>query len=258
MGTDDSALAYRIQLFDYLGFLWAALLTIIDIFIHFRLHKWSLAWLVLGLTVWMGFAQTRTLSRNFRTVQEASLETETHGWLTPANDLTPPNSCNDHDVPITSAALTIIFGDGTAISTDRYSRNGKSLPVFELGGRPLLSIDATKDGLLIDADIFSPDGRLAARIKQNEFHLVSQEISYSEARDNDRSTLKIYDPEGNRMLYVKYANPTTVIIDGTFYAPGRATPLIVGEQGIDNGGYRYVSPCISGPFTNVIALFYFG
>ena len=129
--------------------------------------------------------------------------------------------------------------------------------MFELGRRQLLSITATTNGLLVDADIFSPDGHLAARIRQNEFYLVSREISYSESRDNDRSTLKVYDPEGNRMLYVKYANPNTVIIDGVFYAPGRATPLVVSERRIDNGfGSRFSSSCTNGP-TNIMAQFYF-
>jgi len=61
-------------------------------------------------------------------------ETGNHGWLIPANDPTPPNSCTNIGVPVTQAALTIILGDGAAIWTIDIQEMAEHCQCLNLAG----------------------------------------------------------------------------------------------------------------------------
>lgn len=137
------------------------------------------------------------------------VETEVHGWLLPASEPTPPNTCDAHEkIPLGS--LLFVAGTNAIVSTSQ----GKSL-VISVGNNNQLFVERDGDKLAFDAEIHDNSGSLVARVIRNEFHLISGEYSYQE-RSDDRSKLTVYDKQGNEMLYVDYANPTTVIIRGMF------------------------------------------
>lgn len=138
-------------------------------------------------------------------------ETETHGWLLPAHDPTPPNGCESYPAP--NNALLFIAGTNAAWTM----ANAKS-DVIRIGNSSMLSVERDGSRLAFDADIYNEAGYLAVRINRNEFHLVSGEYSYQERSDN-RSELTVYDKRGRKMLDVYYANPNTVLVRGFFTSP---------------------------------------
>ena len=154
-------------------------------------------------------------------------ESDTHGWLSPADDPTPENACT-HDpwgplVP--SDAMVFIAGTNGAWTVEP----GKST-VLKIDGTPFISAERNGSRLAIDADVFGDDAKLVARVIRNEFHLVATEYSYRE-RSEDRSTLKVFDPTGQEVLYIRYLNPHAVVIRGRFVTP-EGNKAIISDQGI--------------------------
>jgi len=94
----------------------------------------------------------------------------------------------------------------------------------------MLSFTRDNNGIALDADFFASTGNLVARIEStttpNEFHLVQPEYSYS--KRPDRSSLEVYDKRGNSLFAVRYINPHTLSIKGTFYSrePGSGKVVI--------------------------------
>jgi hypothetical protein len=138
-------------------------------------------------------------------------ETETHGWLLPANAPTPENGCDQ--MPRPTGALLFVAGTNGALpeSPDKST-------ILNIGNSTQLSVERDESRLAFDADIYNNTGNLSVRIVRNEFHLVSGEYSYQE-RSGDRSTITVYNKQGGEMLYVYYANATTVLIRGLFTSP---------------------------------------
>ena len=178
-------------------------------------------------------------------------ETGAHRWLVPSNAKTPPNSCSGHPQP--RDALTILVGDGAAVWTDRYSRKGRPLTIMRVGKCDLLSFDATSQGLRVNADIFTPQGLLAARIRNNDLYRISRRISYTESWGDDGSALAVYARNGREVLWVRYLNPDTIKVRGVFTCP-RYPSVVVTDNAIRTPGSRTSAPCIIGPFTNVEVL----
>jgi hypothetical protein len=178
-------------------------------------------------------------------------ETTARRWLVPSNDKTPPNACSAHPQP--RDALTILVGDGAAVWTDRYSRKGHPLTIMRVGKCDLLSFNVTSQGLRVNADIFTPQGLLAARIRDNELYRISRRISYTESWGDDGSTLAVYDRNGGEMLWVRNLNPDTIKVRGVFTCPGYPS-VVVTDYAIRAPGSRISTPCIIGSFTNIEVL----
>jgi len=77
----------------------------------------------------------------------------------------------------------------------------------------------------LNADIFSANGTLIARIENGEFHLTEGQFAYPK-RSEDRSTLAVYDLAGEEVLWVRWINPAVIDIRGTFSCP-RHSPLLI-------------------------------
>jgi len=229
-----------------------AFLTIVDVLIHFNFYRRSVAWLILVIVAWIGFIQTRHWSDYYRRTAQ---ETGSHGWLVPADD--PVSSRNACHVAPTAQETAIVFGDSVAIAKDWDKRHGKPLAILSLGMCPsLLSLNETPDGLSVDADVFATDGNLAVRVRQNEFNIVEREISYPQRKD--RSTLAVYDVKGNELFWLRYANPNTIDIRGTFTCPSGGQVKITDSGTFFGPNTRGMqSTCIHGSIASVQALFSF-
>lgn len=159
-----------------------------------------------------------------RLARQASLpvETETHGWLIPANEPRPANDpCGRDSRP--SAAMTVYFGPSASWTVGMHE------VLIYVGGK-LLSMDRKPNGqVAITGDVFDSSGNLIARIKDGEFHLVGSEIAYPE-RSEDRSALTVYDRKGNKALYVHLLNPSALLILGVFNAPNGRARVIATED----------------------------
>jgi hypothetical protein len=77
-----------------------------------------------------------------------------------------------------------------------------------------MSAEFKNDQLLFNADIYDQQHKLAARIENNEFHLVKEKIAYP--KRPDRSTLEVYDEEGELLLALHYRNKDAIDVRGTF------------------------------------------
>jgi acyl CoA:acetate/3-ketoacid CoA transferase len=85
-----------------------------------------------------------------------------------------------------------------------------------------------------------------AHIDHNEVRLVQGEYAYVVRDESDPSTVKIVGRKGEELLYFRFANPTTVILRGTFPfsdGPGNYPPLIITNSAIRYGGMRVESFC---------------
>lgn len=158
-------------------------------------------------------------------------ESETHGWLIPANEPTPPNACSNFG-PVPDDALLIVVG------SEAVWTRAKHRPILAIGGHNMLSFTRENNGIALDADFFANTGDLVARIEStttpNEFHLVPPEYSYSKRLD--RSSLEVYDRQGNSLFDVRYVNPHTLSIKGTFYSrePGKVQIVITNDAMVVN------------------------
>lgn len=155
-------------------------------------------------------------------------ETETHGWLIPKNDPTPPNGCSMMQMP--ANALLFLAGTNGAWTT----ANGRSV-LLNIANSDVLSVERDESGLLFDMDMHDEQGNLIFRIERNEFRLVAGTYSYRD-RSADRSTIAVFDKKGEEMLYIEYANPQTVIIRGHFVAPD-GTEVRIDNRGITEANY---------------------
>jgi hypothetical protein len=151
-------------------------------------------------------------------------ETESHGWLMPANEPTPPNGCTAMGA-IPADALLVIAGTNGAWTTSGH------IKVITVGTRTFFSIERDGSRLAINADIHDESGNLIARIEKNKFHLVPGEMSYPVRSETDRSKLTVYGKTGDPIFYVDYANPRAVLIKGVFVAPN-GVKITVDDQSI--------------------------
>jgi hypothetical protein len=80
------------------------------------------------------------------------------------------------------------------------------------------SLAKSKEGILINTDIFDDSWNPAGHITDNVFTVIRGDNSYSERR-GDLSTLAVYDGAGTERLYVRYLNPSAIKIRGIFSCP---------------------------------------
>jgi hypothetical protein len=155
-------------------------------------------------------------------------ETETHGWLLPANDPTPTSYCGE------MGGLTVIAGQNAFVST----MSGKFVALI-VDSCPVLCVDRGESGVQIDADVFDDQGNLSARVENNEFHLIPGQVSYQ--KRPDRSTLIAYDRQGKELLRIRYLNPKVLQIRGVFTCKG-SKPVTITDDRIILPGDRPGAP----------------
>jgi hypothetical protein len=155
-------------------------------------------------------------------------ETPIHGYLIPDHEETPKNSCATGDNDVSLILGTSIFATN---ATARF-------PVFQLGGRCVpLWLHRTDNGMIVDFDMYADNTNLISRIINNEWHLVSSELSYVD--HPDRSTLQVFDKHGNELFYIKYLNPKTIVLRGSFSC-GRERPIVVNSETVSTDGGNFI------------------
>jgi hypothetical protein len=158
-------------------------------------------------------------------------ETQTTGVLVPANEPDPPFPPNCRKPPDSWA---VFCGSSVAFSTN------PELTVIQTAGHQLLVASRTAEGLSISARIYSPDGRIIAEIDNNEFTI--NQNNYFKRDRPDKSTLVVYDQYNTPVLNVRYLNPTTVKVMGTFRY-GNRPPIVIDETTTQIGGMTIKGFC---------------
>lgn len=150
-------------------------------------------------------------------------ETEIHGWLQPASDPSAVTDCPERpwgygaNLEDPSRAITVALGRSAMLIPSFGAQNdalldskfGDQYPIMTVGMCTAISLTREHEkGVLINADVFTPDGKLAARIRDNEWHVVLGQIAYIE-RPN-RSTLIVHGLKDEELLWVRFLNPRSI------------------------------------------------
>ena len=159
-----------------------------------------------------------------------------HGLLTPATDLNPPNNCDSRGL-VPANALRLYFGDSVAWITDRRDE----FTAITTREEKLVVMHRYTGGISVDATIRSDDGKIVAKIKNNEFRINTNNYFYSERPD--AHTLIVVDQKDREVLRVRYLNPNAIKITGRFERPGRP-PSILGDNGLLSNGILIGGNCI--------------
>ncbi len=179
---------------------------------------------------------------------DPGLDVEVIGTLQASNETAPPTACGS-SLSLTGAGgprvlppdtLKILIGSNAYVSSPGISK----ITAIKIGSCDVLTMEKTQTGINVGAELYDADGRLIARIANNEFHAISGAHSHVE-RQNNLSTLIVKDADDAELLYVHYLNPTTVRARGVFGCPGHA-PVAFTNGGQAGGtclnvGYTAVS-----------------
>jgi hypothetical protein len=132
------------------------------------------------------------------------------GQLTPDSLPTPAdNKCSSEDVP--ANATRVLLGNSGAIAL------AYPFVPLRVDGTDILTIQRTKQGMLVSAKLFDSRGQLAAQIVDNHFFVNVKGAVHLEISPNHHS-LKIFDGE-SILVDIQFMNPTTLRILGTLYGP---------------------------------------
>jgi hypothetical protein len=161
--------------------------------------------------------------RNIATRIEISNYVE--GQLTPDSLPDRPDSCEGYD----AGSTRVFLGN-----VELYS----SLPEFvplQMGDEDLITLQETKNGLLVSAKVFDSSGQLVAQLIDNEF-FVNKNGAFR--LEPSAHSLRIFGPDGKKIFDIEYANPNTVEITGTLFGPngGRVS---ISENLVQVGGTHF-------------------
>ena len=175
-------------------------------------------------------------------------ETETHGWLLPANDRSAETACPDTPwgiganlqvpekmmtVALGHSGITIPFFHGKAgdPKDEEFASKANEMrhTILTVGNCRAIAVTRKDGKLLIDADVFDSEGHLSATVKDNEFHLVQAQIAYPDRPD--RSTLVVTGREKEELFWIRYLNPRSVKIRG-YFACRNVPPVHIAESEI--------------------------
>lgn len=150
-------------------------------------------------------------------------ETPISGVLIPASEPVPPNQCDEMS-GVPSDAVVLLLGNVSAY-TVRFP-----MVVLRVGKLNLLTIKKNSSGgLALSAKVFSRDLRIVADLEDNEFHVNPN--NYFKIKRPNRSTLTVYDQQGNVAIAVRYLNPRVIRVTGTFCSP-TYEPIIIDETSV--------------------------
>jgi hypothetical protein len=174
--------------------------------------KWGVSVFLLAITyICIAFVHAAEIEHELESYE---------GELIPADDPAPPNPCIGR---APSGASIFYFGNSAAWSKSFHQS------LINIGGAELLSTDRGPEGRLsINAEIFGPDQKIIAKIRNNRFTVNRNNILKMERKD--LSSLRVVDQYDQEVLKVRYLNPGAIKFLGLLYFPGLSRPLIIQEN----------------------------
>jgi hypothetical protein len=161
-------------------------------------------------------------------------ETETHGWLGPANEPSPPDPCAHLGHPIPQNAIAVYFGSNAA-----WTDKNKEI-ILKVHGRPLITYERNGKGeITFNADIFNDRGDPCCSYTTRRVSSRSIGDVVSRAKRGSKHP-DVHDQKGNEVLYLKFTNPAAIQIRGVFNAPGLYTPVTI-EKDFMSGPFPRLS-----------------
>lgn len=157
------------------------------------------------------------------------------GLLIPGSEPDPPDPCPVGMVP--PGSLRMFLGKSLG------SSNSPNFVVLRLNGEDVLMARRVEKGMAVSAKILSEDGRIVAQLVDNKFY-INPENFFSMERP-DQHSLIVYDRQGQKVLDLRFLNPTSVSILGVFRHPG-ALPVVINQDVLMIGGNRFIGICFAG------------
>ncbi len=165
-------------------------------------------------------------------------EGETHGLLLPANAPLPPSICGN----IPAGAMMLFFGNSAAY-TEQFPHT-----VIRVRGEEIISLDKEGDGVALNSKLYSPDGRIVAEIRKNEFFLNPN--NYFRKERPDRHSLIVYDQRGTKVLSIRFLNRQAIKLLGIFSHVG-SPPVVINESVQQIGGLTLSNTCFGNNGTDI-------
>lgn len=111
--------------------------------------------------------------------------------------------------------------------------------VLRVAGEDLLSLKPENGGMSISAKIYSADRKLVSQIIDNQFHINPS--NYFRKERPDLHSLSVFNQQGERVLYVRYLNPSTIKILGVFNTA--RGPIHIDEDAMRGMGFTFSGNC---------------
>jgi hypothetical protein len=124
--------------------------------------------------------------------------------------------------------LKVLFGSNVGYT--KYA----SLPVVRVAGQNLLAIHRTLAGISIDLKIFADDGKIIVQIEDNKFY-INPNNSFR-VTNPDPHSLVVFDDMAEKVLDIKFLNPTTIRVSGIFRYRGHEPVRIIEDSAMVERG----------------------
>lgn len=99
--------------------------------------------------------------------------------------------------------------------------------VVQISGKDLLAFRRVDAGLEVDANIFGEDGDILAQVVGNKF-FINQNNTFR-IQNDDPHSLSVFDFKGNEVFNIRYINPSSIVVTGTFRY-GNSPPLVITRE----------------------------
>lgn len=177
------------------------------------------------VTLWLGYATAvivllgGCLYWQKQHWASAVVETSIRGLLSPAV-IDTSQKPTDNDIVIRFGSSLAFFSEPTAT-------------LFRCGDEDILSFERVKDGVYVNAVVYSETGEEVARITKNIFR-AKNDNRYLVVNPNPH-TLAIIGPDDKRIFSIEYLNQRVIKILGIFRCKSPSVPWII-EEGRTLGG----------------------
>lgn len=154
-----------------------------------------------------------------QSIRTSPPEAELTGFLMPSNESDPYHMCDQ----IPSDAIKVFMGSNVAWTDKR-----DELTIFRLGNMDIVTVKITPRGVYLSATIFREDGRIVAKIVNNQFMINPN--NYFELLRPNRHEMTILDKYAQKVLFVRYINEKTFYIEGVFQVPGKPAVIVTNDK----------------------------
>jgi len=162
------------------------------------------------------------------------------GLLTPGREPDPPSPCH---MPVPPQALKVYLGNSLTWLT------GENETILRIHGEDILTLRRTDRGAAISARVLSADGKVVAELIDNRFYVNPN--NYFRVVRPDEHSLIVYGPEGRKALNIRFLNPSSFKLLGTFGYPGYS-PFIIGEEEQTIRGFTSTRNCFGGAWATML------
>jgi hypothetical protein len=165
------------------------------------------------------------------------------GQLTPGSLPTPPDTAcaqmaKNPNFPLPPGAIRVLLGNSEAVAL-----SPEPFVALQINKENIITIQKTKQGMLVSVRLFDSKGNLVAQIIDNHFFVKVR--SALQLDQSDPHVLRILDGR-DTLLDLEYMNPTTVRILGTLYGPHGTHLDVLKDAMHTKGGGTMAGVCVAG------------